>query len=657
MMMTRLRPAALIVLATLAACTGGGRPGTAGPPPPVLPYPPEPVPMTNPGVDPQIRNDLPPVPARQGALRIEVAYPGDNAALTTADSNFIFGHVGTGGATLTINGAAVDVAANGAFLGFLPVPRDGIYRLRASAAGQTAEMERRVRVPSPAALAASGINSGSISPRGTMTGYPGERVTVRFRGAPGARAQIRTPDGSTYPLAETRVMERAEGFMQDQAVAAREVSEYAGTFPITAPLRVPGDSLRPTLVAQDAAGQAVIEFAHGTETTRAPLPLNVGVLREGDTRLAIASATRPGSMAIGTAIPGSGTPYHWFFPNGTRLTVTGEREGAYRVRLTSDLSVWVAAGDVRLMPEGAPPAAGTVGTVRVDPEPGHVDLRLVTSDRLPFEVRVVDDRRMEIRVYGAESRANWLHYGTEDPLVRRVDWQQERDDLFVVRMELAEPVWGYRAFWDERGSLVVRVRRPPPLGGGRPMQGLRIAVDAGHPPGGAIGPTGLTEAEANLAISKQLVRMLRDAGAEVLETRPDAQPVDLGVRPQRATEWDAHLLVSVHNNAFPDGVNPWENNGTSVFYNQPQSLGLARHMQRELLREIGLRDLGIARADLALVRPTWMPSVLTETMFLMVPQQEAALRDPAVHERIARAHYRAIEGFLRERAEGAAERR
>lgn len=652
--MIRIRPAALMALVMLGACTGGGRRAPATAPPPSGPS--QTVPMTNPGVDPPIRNNLPPVPARQGALRIDVAYPGENGALTTADSNFIFGSVGTGGATLTINGAPVEVAANGAFLGFVPVPRDGVYRLRAQAGGQTAEVERRVRVPAQGGAAVTGIVVGSISPRGTMTGYPGERVTARFRGAPGGRAQIRMPDGSTYPLAETRVMERAEGFMQDQAVAAREVSEYAGTFPITAPLRVPGDTLRPTLEAQEAAGPAMIEFAHGTETSRAPLPLNVGVLREGDTRLAVASATRPGSMAIGTAIPGSGTPYHWFFPNGTRLTVTGEREGAYRVRLTSDLSVWVPAGDVRLMPEGTPPATGTVGTVRVDPEPGHVDLRLVTSDRLPFEVRVVDDRRLEIRVYGAESRANWLHYGTEDPLVRRVEWQQERDDLFVVHMELAEPVWGYRAFWDERGSLVVRVRRPPRMDGARPMQGLRIAVDAGHPPGGAIGPTGLTEAEANLAISKQLVRMLREAGAEVLETRPDEQPVDLGVRPQRATEWDAHLLVSVHNNAFPDGVNPWENNGTSVFYNQPQSLGLARHMQRELLREIGLRDLGIARADLALVRPTWMPSVLTETMFLMVPQQEAALRDPRVHERIARAHFRAIEGFLRERMEAGAGR-
>jgi N-acetylmuramoyl-L-alanine amidase len=106
----------------------------------------------------------------------------------------------------------------------------------------------------------------------------------------------------------------------------------------------------------------------------------------------------------------------------------------------------------------------------------------------------------------------------------------------------------------------------------------------------------------------------------------------------------------VHNNAFPDGVNPFTNSGTTAFYNAPQSLDLARHMQREILRELGLRDLGIARADLALVRPTWMPSTLTESMFLMVPQQEAALRDPRVQERIARAHFRAIETYLRDRA-------
>jgi N-acetylmuramoyl-L-alanine amidase len=45
-----------------------------------------------------------------------------------------------------------------------------------------------------------------------------------------------------------------------------------------------------------------------------------------------------------------------------------------------------------------------------------------------------------------------------------------------------------------------------------------------------------------------------------------------------------------------------------------------------------------------------MPSILSETMFLMIPRQEAALRDPSVHERVARAHVRALEAFVRENA-------
>lgn len=643
------RRAALAGLLVLGACTGGGR--TAPPPQPV-PAPGEPAPATTPGVDPVIRNDLPPVPARTGTLRVSVAYPGENAAIA-ADSNFIFGTVGRGDASLTINGVPVEVAANGAFLAFLPVPADGVYRLDARAGGETSARELRVRATGGRAAAApAGIVASSITPRGTMTGVAGERVTVRFRGPSGGRARVVLPDGSSHPLAETPVIERAEGFQQDQAVAARQAVEYAGSFPITGALRAAeGDG--PTLVSgPGTGGPAFVELALGTQTLREPLPLNVGVLQPGEVRVAVASATRPGGEAIGTAVPGGNTPYNWFFPAGTRFTVTGEREGAYRVRLTDALSVWVAAGDVRLEPAGAPAVTGSVGTVRVDPAPGWADVILSTSDRLPFEVRSDGERALSIHVYGGQSRANWLHYGTEDPLVRRVTWRQERDDEFVVRVELGEAAWGWRAFWNENGRLVVRVRRPPRIDGARPLAGMRVAVDAGHPPGGAIGPTGYTEAEANLGISRHLVRMLREGGAEVLETRPDTAAVELGVRPVRATEWDAHLLVSVHNNAFPDGVNPWENNGTSVFYNQPQSLGLARHVHRELLREFGLRDLGIARADLALVRPTWMPSILSETMFLMVPQQEAALRDPAVQERIARAHLRALEAFLRDRAAG-----
>ncbi|HSR90143.1 MAG TPA: N-acetylmuramoyl-L-alanine amidase, partial [Gemmatimonadales bacterium] len=62
------------------------------------------------------------------------------------------------------------------------------------------------------------------------------------------------------------------------------------------------------------------------------------------------------------------------------------------------------------------------------------------------------------------------------------------------------------------------------------------------------------------------------------------------------------------------------------------------------------------RGDLALVRPTWMPSVLTEGLFMMLPQQEAALRSEEGQALYAEAVFDGIETFLRDVAgEGGAD--
>lgn len=522
----RLLPV-LVWIGIAAACA------TPAPPASVAPAP-----------EPTRPAGLPPIPARSGPLEIRVVYPSEGARITASDSTFVFGSVGTGGAALRINGAPVEVAPNGAFLAFLPVPRDGVYTLVAAADGVNAQARRVVRPP-----------AAPVAP------------------------------------------------------APESPFEVGGTDPA----------------------------------------LDAGIVGYAPPRVGVAHTERPDGRVIGQAAPGPGNPYEWFFPEGTRFTISGARAGEYRVRLSDDRSVWVDTAEVRLLPPGTPPVRGSVGAVRLDPQPGYVEVRLATTERLPFRVDETE-RGLDIRVFGATGRTNWLYYGAMDPLIRFADWEQSSDEVYRLHVELAERPWGYQSFWDARGNLTVRVRRPPRLDPEDPLRGAYIGVDAGHPPGGAIGPTGLTEAEANLAIARRLTRLLREAGARVLETRPDTAAVALGERPLLAADSNVHLLVSVHNNAFPDGVNPFTHNGTSVFYNHLHSLGLARHLQGELLREFGLRDLGIARADLALARPTWMPSALSETMFLMIPRQESALRDPEVQERIARAHLRGIRAFLRERA-------
>src|ERR687892_2639424 len=99
------RPSGVALLVALGACA----PAPAGSPAPA----PAPVRAAT----------LPPVPLVEGPLRIHVQYPPANALVDARDSSFIFGHVGNGRATLTINGTSVPVLPNGSYLAFLALPR------------------------------------------------------------------------------------------------------------------------------------------------------------------------------------------------------------------------------------------------------------------------------------------------------------------------------------------------------------------------------------------------------------------------------------------------------------------------------------------------------------------------------------------------------
>jgi N-acetylmuramoyl-L-alanine amidase len=286
--------------------------------------------------------------------------------------------------------------------------------------------------------------------------------------------------------------------------------------------------------------------------------------------------------------------------------------------------------------------------VTVTPQPDRVRLKIPVSQRVPFQM-MESERTLALRLYSAVGDIDWIRYGAADSLVRWVSWTQETEDEVTLKIDLGARVWGYRLRW-EGGNLLLDIRRPPVIDQGSPLRGRLIAVDPGHPPAGATGPTGLREAEANLAIALELRRLLEQAGARVLMTRTTDTAIDLWPRVKMAESANADLLVSIHNNALPDGLNPFTSNGTSVFYNQPRSVPLARDVQAALLLRLGLRDLGIGRGDLALVRGTWMPSVLTEGLFMILPDQEAALRTKVGQQLYAEGVFEGIRRFLHDRA-------
>lgn len=647
-------------LLVLAACSSN--PAPAGPTAPSA----APAPATAARTG---RATLPPIPTTEGTLAVDVVYPREGVNLPVRDSTFIFGNVGTGGAALRINGAPVPVEANGAFLAFLPVPPDGVYQLEATRNGQSARGERRVNVPAPPDPPRSSgsrpvILASSLAPRGTISLRRGDPLEFAFRGTSGGRAAVVLPSGQRVALIEDaragsalstyRATIRAQPVVSTDTsvrrprVGSTEIERETAAATAAA---TRGDSAR---TATPQSANAYFELLVGTDTVRTPIGATIAVIDPLRPVVAVVADPNPaGGDNDGYAVgrPAPGTVSHYFWPNGTELTIVGERGNEYKVQLSAELSAWVGASKLRLLPPGTTAPTSLVNNVSLVVDTGWIDVRFPVSRRLPF---VVEERERELVVtlYGATSASDWLIFGKQERMIEHASWEQPRDGEYRFTIRLRQPVWGYQTFWNERGHLILRVRRPPRVEPAAPLRGRLITLDPGHgPPEGRWGPTRLTESQANLAIALALKPMIEQAGGRVQMTRVDTSAVGLYDRPLMATRANADAFISIHNNAVGDGVNPYTNHGTSTYFFHANSLALARDMQNELVAEFGLPDLGFVRASLAVVRwPTWMPAVLTETFFFIMPEQEAALRNPEVIERIARRHLRALESFFRSAA-------
>lgn len=628
----RVRRSALALVLLANACASARGPATAG--------------GAGPADGPV---GLPPVPSVTGRpLEIRVVSPGAQASVGPRDSTFVFGSVGSGDATLTINGAAVPVAPNGAFLAFLPVPPAGAprYELVATRGAETARRTVPVRVPVRRVLPATGrlaVDSGSVSPAGRSVLRADEPVRVTVRAPRNAGAWLALAGDARVPMVD--------------AVAARGPTASVSAS-ASAP---PGDDAATTWVTEvparalAAASEPRVLVARGADTVRLRLG-RVSLVASGDSARPARDWVQLGRVAAvpdtDRAVVGRPTPdgtYKWFFAPGTPVERTGAQGGAVRVRLDQQLEVWVDSGEVVALPVGWSPPRRVAGGARVAPAAEWVDLLVPLAERPPYQI-LERGREIDLVLYGTTLSPDILPiWGTAtDSLVRQVVWEQEATDRVRVTLRLSEEPFGYLAMWDAaRGGFVLRVRRTPAVDPARPLRGMRIVVDAGHPPGGATGPTGLWEPVAVLPVAERVRDLLQQRGATVVMTRTTADPVPLGDRGIVARRANGHAFVSIHLNAFPDGVNPFVNAGTSTLFFHQHSEPLARLVQREMVRRFRTRDIGIHYQNLAVARPPWMPAILTEGLFLMFPEQEASLRSPEGRELYARAVADGVEEYFR----------
>jgi N-acetylmuramoyl-L-alanine amidase len=355
----------------------------------------------------------------------------------------------------------------------------------------------------------------------------------------------------------------------------------------------------------------------------------------------------------------SGQVYKWFLFPGTRVKVTGSRklgnQEFVRIELDSAQEAWVLRSELARDSSSSAPGmlvgdtlapARRVGSVRIAAVPEWIDVVIpITGPPPPYLVEQTD-RSISLLLYGVGGAP--VISMMPQPADAYVNSVSSTPELARVRytINLNSAPYGYLALW-QNGNLTFRVRRPPRIVDmADPLRGLTITVDPGHPPAGATGPTALYEGDAVLAVGLKLRDLLAQRGVNVVMTRTTMDPVELGLRPIIARRANAHAFVSIHLDAAPDGQNPFFSNGTWTLYFWPHSSAFARAMQSELVEEMGLRDKGSDVRNLAVVRGTWMPSILTEGAFIIMPDQEAALRTPSYQEAYARGILRGLESYF-----------
>ncbi len=220
-----------------------------------------------------------------------------------------------------------------------------------------------------------------------------------------------------------------------------------------------------------------------------------------------------------------------------------------------------------------------------------------------------------------------------------------------------------------------------------------VVLDAGHggKDPGAIGSSARNrEKDINMDITLEVGKLLKanSKDVKVIYTRSTDVFIELGRRAEIANKAKANLFVSIHTNALPktarkaSGVQTYtlslrtastnlevEKRENSVIalegeaakkydyfpsaesnimfelmqdHDMKESVVFAKTVQNEMVRTAGRNNMGVHQANLAVLRLTYMPSVLLEVGYISTPSEEQFLMSQSGRQTLAKAIYNAI---------------
>lgn len=303
------------------------------------------------------------------------------------------------------------------------------------------------------------------------------------------------------------------------------------------------------------------------------------------------------------------------------LTVDGENRGFYRVVLDNNKYGWISKTNVKPFEEYNAEQAEVLGYDYVDSK-DYFTFVFHLSRQVPFEI--VESEPLVVKFYNVKGG-----YSMDFPFKEASNGAN---------------LQGYSGKY-EGNDFIFKVRKPHTA---KTLRGLTFAIDAGHGGSeiGAIGCLGNKEKDVTLSIAKYLETELRKRGAKVVMTRDDDIYVGLKDRVEKANAQEADVLLSIHGNALPDGLDPNKISGTSIYYYYNQAKPLADVLINTMTTQLGTNNDKVRQASLALVRNTEALSLLIETAYLINPEDNSKLVNPEFQKNCAKAIVEGLEKYF-----------
>ncbi len=609
---------------------------------------------------------------------LKVVYPKSGGDIQ-ARSTFIVGQVSPGN-ILTCNGQKVKVNQPGFFAHVVPLNYGANHFLlscSANGTGNSVDKELTIyRKPPAKPISPEQFKIEGLRPNADLAVRPGDLINFSVHATPGSTVNLQL-GGHLLKLIAPGASNKSTGQTPDveygkvaQRWDANEIEKN----------KIAGDVYRASYrVEQNDHFSAL--HAKATLSSEGKNISLIGKARIStlEEPIVVSTSKAPTVVRVGPGLART-TP----LVEGIKVLVDGWSGDNMRCLYSANNHVWIKRTDVT-----TPAPIGTaenqkgeesVGQDAVIPQSVVRTINLLSdqygdkvclplTERLPYQIEQrLSPNCLALKVYGASADTDWITSepgigNCESPIIHHVSWKQAEDNVYEVTIHMkGKRQWGYKIFY-EGNTLCLSVKHPLLLQNNNDLltkqgmneqentrlDGIKICLDPGHGGSeiGSIGCSGEPESQVNLEIATKAKSYLEDAGATVIMTRMSQnENVSLDERVRIATNAQADFLISIHNNALPDGRDPWQEHGTSSYWYHPQSIELARCLKESVKRRSGFPDLGARYQNLALARAPAMPSVLLEIGFMINPDEFAKLIDPQFQSKIAQAICDGIKQYI-----------